>query len=141
MKQHAMWMAAALLAAAPAGAQVVSGTVTNATTGNPVPHASVTVTDDEGMTVASGSADGAGRLTLHLTEGGRYVARISEPGYGEAARTFSVQDGGTFTFRTRLREVVNPLDRAASYEGPLRDTRPAPSPPMAPPRSQDPTQR
>jgi hypothetical protein len=138
MKLHATWMAAALLAAAPAGAQVVSGSVTNAATGNPVPHASVTVTDEEGTTVASTTVDGGGRFTLHLRSGGRYVVRVSEPGYSEAARRFSVQDGGTFTFRTRLSEVVNPVDRAASYEGPLRDTRPAPRPTTVPPRPQQP---
>ena len=132
MKLRAMWMAAALLAAAPAGAQVVSGTVTNAATGNPVPRASVTVTDEEGMTVASTTVDGGGRFTLHLESGGRYVVRVSEPGYSEASHRFSVQDGGTFIVRTRLHEVVNPVDRAASYQGPPRDTRPAARPTTSP---------
>lgn len=129
-----MWMAAALLAAAPAGAQVVSGSVTNAATGSPVPHASVTVLDEDGATVASTTVDGGGRFMVHLEEGGRYVVRISEPGFRESARRFTVDEDGTFTFRTRLHEVVSAADRAASYRGEVRDTRPAARPTTAPPR-------
>jgi hypothetical protein len=133
MKLHAMWMVAALLAAAPAGAQVVSGSVTNSLNGSPVPRASVTVTDEEGVTVASTTVDEGGRFTVHLEEGGRYVLRVSEAGFRESARAFRVEDNGTFTTRVRLHEVVNALDRdAARREGEFRDTRPVPRPTVRP---------
>jgi uncharacterized protein YfaS (alpha-2-macroglobulin family) len=138
MKLHAMWMAAALLAAAPAGAQVVSGSVTNSLNGSPVPRASVTVTDEEGVTVASTTVNEDGRFTVHLEEGGRYVLRISEAGFRESARPFRVEDNGTFTTRVRLHEVVNALDRdAARRQGEFRDTRPVPRPTVRPRPNQD----
>jgi hypothetical protein len=139
MRMHALWMAAALLAAAPAGAQVVSGSVTNAHTGAPVPHAQVTVQDEQGATVASTTLDGGGRFTLHLPHGGRYLLRVSEAGYAESARRFSVDDGGTLTLRTRLSELVNPIDRAAAQRGPVQDTRPVPRP-TTPPRPRQPNE-
>lgn len=132
MKLHVMWMAAGLLAAVPAGAQVVTGSVTNSLNGNPVRRASVTVTDEEGLTVASTTVNEDGRFTVHLEEGGRYVLRINEPGYRESARPFRVEDDGTFTMRARLHEVVNVLDRDAARRGPLQDTRPAPRPTVPP---------
>jgi hypothetical protein len=112
MRLHAMWMAA-LLAAAPAGAQVVTGSVSNATNGLPVPHASVTVSTPDGITVASTTVDHGGRFTLHLDAGGSYVIRISEPGFHERRQRFAVERGRTFTIRARLSEVVSSWDRAA----------------------------
>jgi hypothetical protein len=90
-----------LLAAAPAGAQVVSGVV-EGYTGGGVPYASVTITDRNGTVVASTNADRVGRFTLHLTSGGYYRLRVSEENYMGASVGFRVEDNGTYTRRVRL---------------------------------------
>jgi hypothetical protein len=90
-----------LLAAAPAGAQVVSGVVEEVAGGS-VPHASVTVTDAQGDVVASTFADRGGRFTLHLPAGGWYRLRVVEDQFMPASVSFRVEDNGTHTRRVRL---------------------------------------
>lgn len=91
-----------LLAAAPAGAQVVSGVV-EGIGGDGVSYASVTITNRNGTVVASTSADRSGRFTLHLTSGGYYRLRVSEEDYMSTSVGFRVQDNGAYTPRVRLR--------------------------------------
>jgi isocitrate lyase len=133
MKLKALWMAAALLAAAPAGAQVVAGTLTDMSTGNAVRYAAVTVTTPEGVVVASTSSDAAGMFTLRLDTGGPYVLRVTEPGYRPVRRAFTVADGGTFTYRARMSEVVYNVDRDHSSRAVdrSRSNRGAPPPPAS----------
>jgi Carboxypeptidase regulatory-like domain len=111
MRLHALWMAAALLAAAPAGAQVVSGSLTNMRTADAVPYATVTITTPEGVVVASTTTDRGGRFTVHLDAGGPYVLRVTEPGFHRVVRRFTVADNATFTYRARMSEIVNDADR------------------------------
>jgi hypothetical protein len=107
-------MAAALLAAAPAGAQVVSGTLTNTRTADAVPYASVTITTPEGVVVASTSADRGGRFTLHLDTGGPYVLRVTEPGFHRVVRRFTVAENATFTYRVRMSEIAHDAEGGQS---------------------------
>ena len=73
MKMH--WLCLPLLlAATPAAAQVVSGTVEGAR--GVVPHAVVTILDREGTQIASTLADVGGRFTLPLPVGGLYRLRV-----------------------------------------------------------------
>lgn len=90
-----------LLAAAPAGAQVVSGVV-EGNGGGSVPYASVTIVDSNGAVVASTNADRGGRFTLHLTSGGYYRLRVSEEDHMGTSVGFRVADNGTYTRRVRL---------------------------------------
>jgi hypothetical protein len=90
-----------LLAAAPAGAQVVSGVV-EGYGGGTVPYASVAVTDRDGMVVASTTTDRGGRFTLHLETGGQYRLRVSEEEHMGMSVAFRVDDNGTYTRRVRL---------------------------------------
>jgi hypothetical protein len=107
MKSKAVWMAvAALLAAAPAGAQVVSGSVQNARTSRPVEYASVIVSNAEGVIVASTQADGGGRFTVHLPAGGQYVLRIEEPGFHALGARFTVGQGRSFSRSFRMSELA-----------------------------------
>lgn len=107
MKVHAVWMmAAALLAAAPASAQVVSGSVRSARTGEPVDYASVIITNEQGVVVASTQADGGGRFTVHLQGGeGRYSLRVEEPGFHAVGATFRLAPGRSFSRHFRMSET------------------------------------
>lgn len=117
MKLHALWLAA-LLAAAPAGAQVVSGSVENARTGQGVEYASVTVVNEDGAVVVTTQADRNGRFTVHLPAPGRYAVHVSEPGFHSAGSRFTVTQGGSVHRRFRVSE--------ANAEGMMRAERDLP---------------
>ena len=94
-----------LLAAGPAGAQVVSGTV-EARTGGIVPYAFVHVYDRTGEVVGGVSADRSGRFTLRLPAGGRYRLQVTESGYQRYTTSFRVDDDAAFTARVRLEPSI-----------------------------------
>lgn len=113
-----------LLAAAPAGAQVVTGTVEGTLRGS-VAHASVTIVNDEGIVVAQRFTDRGGRFTVHLPVGGIYKVRVLADEFQPTVRTVRVRDNGTATARFQLQELhrsTSGLDNPRSLEG---DDRPA----------------
>jgi hypothetical protein len=98
-----MWLCLpVLLAAVPAGAQVVSGTVVG-DHGAPVPFASVVVAERDGSMVAATSTDRGGRFSVHLPAGGSYRLRVMGDVHIPADVRFNVADGATSTHSIRLR--------------------------------------
>jgi hypothetical protein len=93
-----------LLAAAPAGAQVVTGTV-EGTYGGGVANASVSIVNEEGVMVAQRFTDRGGRFTVHLSVGGTYRVRVVADEFQSSTRTVRVGDNGTATARVRLQEL------------------------------------
>lgn len=91
-----------LLAAAPAGAQVLSGTVEGFYRGGV--EASVTVLNEEGVAVAHRTTDRGGRFTVHLPVGGVYRLRVLADEYHPTVRTIRVRDDGTAFARIQLQE-------------------------------------
>ena len=103
----AIWMCLPLLlAAAPAGAQVVSGTV-EGMHGGGVSHASVSVLNEEGIVVAHRTTDRGGRFTAHVPIGGLYRVRVLADEFHPATLAIRVRDNSTATARVRL-QARNP---------------------------------
>ena len=113
----AFWMCLPLLlAAAPAGAQVVSGSV-EGLFGGPVPHASVSVLNEEGIVVAHRITDRGGRFTAHVPVGGIYLVRVLADEFHPSTQTVRVRDNGTATARVRLHERHSSTSRMDQPRG------------------------
>jgi hypothetical protein len=101
-------VSALVLAAAPAAAQVIRGTVVDSASGKPVAGAHVRVSVATGTTVGDTATGKDGLFTFHLPAAGDYVLRVSRPGY--SARTtepFTVDT--KFVAAVELRLVSSPV--------------------------------
>jgi hypothetical protein len=84
------------LAAMPARAQIVRGTVVDSASGRPVPGSTVQVTDSSGTRVGTILADADGRFVFRVPRAGRYALRVQRIGYRASATTqFDVAVGET----------------------------------------------
>lgn len=130
----------ALLAAAPAGAQVVSGSVVD-DRGAPLANASVMVAGRNGKVVAVTSADQSGRYTLHLPAGGLYRLYVMGEEHVVSSTLIRVEEGETYASNVRLRinepaEILpeQRIGRPVGVDGrPLGRTTPGGSPGGPPP--------
>lgn len=64
------------LAAAPAAAQIVRGTVVDAEAGTPIAHAEVVLIDEDGNAVQTSLSDGVGAFMLQAPKAGRYTLNV-----------------------------------------------------------------
>jgi hypothetical protein len=85
-----------VLAALPARAQIVRGTVVDSASGRPVPGSTVQVTDSSGSRVGAILTDADGRFAFRAPRAGRYALRVQRIGYRTSATTpFTVAEGET----------------------------------------------
>lgn len=90
-----------LLGAAPAAAQVVTGTV-EGIYGVAVRDASVTVANEEGVVIAHRFTDLGGRFTVHVPVAGVYRVRVLADDFQPASRTVRVGENGSVSTRLLL---------------------------------------
>jgi hypothetical protein len=91
-----------LLAAAPAAAQTLRVSVTDAATGAPVAGAMVRVEDATGALAQAGFADARGEVQLRLEEGGPYAVGATRAGYRAGVESVTVAPGGQTPVTLRL---------------------------------------
>lgn len=113
-----------LVAATPAAAQVLTGTV-EGLYGARVSHASVMVLNEEGTVIAQRSTDGGGRFTVHLPVEGLYRVRVQADEFRTATRTYRVRENSTASARVYL----EPLHASHTGTGEPPGMNPAPRQP------------
>jgi len=96
------------LAAAPAAAQMVTGTTLDAGTGAPVPDVEVALLDTTGTVQQTVVSDDAGHFTLVTADSGVYTLRGTRLGYA-AAHSETVKLGFGETLQVELSMSVQPV--------------------------------
>lgn len=112
-------MTPALFHAAPARAQVVSGTITDAVAGTSLPDATVVLKQPNSTTVYRGSStDAEGRYRISNIDPGRYVLTASYVGYREQDVELVLRDGTPRTIHFALEPAPASLDPVVVTAGP-----------------------
>jgi hypothetical protein len=90
----------------------LTGTVTDSTSGQPLPSAEVSVSGDGGR-VANTTTDGFGRYTIHNLAAGTYTVAVHFIGFAAKSRPFTAAPGATATQRIDFAMVPIPSNLAA----------------------------
>lgn len=104
------WICLVMLGAAPAAAQSVRVTVTDAETGAPVAGAMVRMEDTAGVLLRAGFSDAQGAVQLAIAQPGRYAVRATRTGYAPATGTAEVGEAGETAVGLRMRARPVALD-------------------------------
>ncbi len=98
----------------------VSGSVTEAITGTPLPHATAALIRPGSTTVVTGSStDADGRYVISNVAPGRYILRVSYVGYEEERFEFVLRQGATRTVNFALEPTAKLMDPVIVTASPL----------------------